>query len=90
VWLNELVLRRRLPRRARLGLYVEQPYAWRGKQAPPPPTPWVRLRGSRADRRAKAAAVRAYRSQLPMFGIRPRARLALHEALTGGETVAWV
>jgi LmbE family N-acetylglucosaminyl deacetylase len=90
VWLNELVLRRRLPRRARLGLYVEQPYAWRGKQPPPPPTPWVRLRGSRADRASKADAVRAYRSQLPMFGIRPRERLALHEALSGGETLAWV
>jgi LmbE family N-acetylglucosaminyl deacetylase len=89
-WLHELVRGRRLPRRARLGLYVEQPYAWRGKQQPPPPIPWLRLRGRRADRRAKHDAIQAYRSQLPMFGIQPTARLALHEALRGGETLAWL
>jgi LmbE family N-acetylglucosaminyl deacetylase len=89
-WLHELVVGRRLPRRARLGLYVEQPYAWRGKQDPPPPTPWERLRGRRPDRRAKRDAIQAYRSQLPMFGIQPSARLALHEALRGGETLAWL
>jgi LmbE family N-acetylglucosaminyl deacetylase len=88
--LNELVLRRGLPGHARLGLYVEQPYAWRGKQPPPTSLPWQRLGGGRADRRAKRAAFRAYRSQLPMFGIQPRLRLALHEARRGGEALAWL
>lgn len=90
VRLNEILLGRGLPGPARLGVYVEQPYAWRGKQPPPASLPWLRLGGGRADRRAKRAGFRAYRSQLPMFGIQPRVRLALHEARCGGEALAWL
>jgi len=90
-WLHDLVRRRPLPGPERLGLYVEQPYRWRRAGQPLAAGPaWQRVRGSRADRRAKRRAVEAYASQLPLFGIQPRRRIALHEALQGGETLAWL
>jgi LmbE family N-acetylglucosaminyl deacetylase len=62
------------------------------------PVTWTRLASDRADRRTKRRAALAYGSQLPLFGrggspllgrllLR---RIALYEALRGGEAVAWL
>jgi LmbE family N-acetylglucosaminyl deacetylase len=90
-WLHDLLRRRPLPNVRRLGLYVEQPYRWRRRRQPlAPGAAWTSARGTRADRRAKRRAVDAYRSQLPLMGVQPRRRVALYEALEGGETVGWL
>jgi LmbE family N-acetylglucosaminyl deacetylase len=98
---------------ARIGLYVEQPYAkWAGRRDPrhrpclpstldplvSEPVRWAPLAAERRDRRAKYAASVAYVSQLPLFGRLDRPalgrlllrRVALYEALRGGEVVAWL
>jgi LmbE family N-acetylglucosaminyl deacetylase len=90
-WLHALLRRRRLPGTARFGLYVEQPYRWRKRKEPlPAGLDWRHLRGSFVDRRAKRRAFEAYASQVPLFGIQPRRRIALYETLQGGEAVAWL
>jgi LmbE family N-acetylglucosaminyl deacetylase len=73
---------------ATVALYVEQPYAWREPASPNGGPAWAPLRGAVRDRRAKRRALRAYRSQLPMFGKLPLERIALYELRRGGETVA--
>lgn len=90
---------------ARVGLYVEQPYAkWQGRRrlshrpSVPPEIEslvprglaWTRLAAERRDRRTKHRAASAYRSQLPLFGRWLLRRVALYEALRGGEAVAWL
>jgi LmbE family N-acetylglucosaminyl deacetylase len=59
---------------------------------------WTSIKAARRDRRAKHRASLAYASQLPLFGRFERPflgrlllrRVALYEALRGGETVAWL
>jgi LmbE family N-acetylglucosaminyl deacetylase len=112
---HRLVARELLTRRppgARLGLYVEQPYAkWQGRRRwshRPSVSPeiaslvphglaWTTLAAERADRRSKYRAMAVYRSQLPLFsrgsvltGRLFLRRVALYEALRGGEAVAWL
>jgi LmbE family N-acetylglucosaminyl deacetylase len=62
------------------------------------PVDWISLRASRRDRRAKIRASLAYTSQLPLLAgkkgplparLLPR-RIALYEALRGGEAIAWL
>jgi LmbE family N-acetylglucosaminyl deacetylase len=62
------------------------------------PVRWTSIAAERRDRRAKYQAALAYASQLPLFGRieQPifgrllQRRIALYEALRGGETVAWL
>jgi hypothetical protein len=60
------------------------------------PVEWTSLAAERRDRRAKCRAAVAYASQLPLFGTKPilgpliHRRIALYEALRGGESVAWL
>jgi LmbE family N-acetylglucosaminyl deacetylase len=90
-WLHDLLRKRPLPRARRHGLYVEQPYRWRRRREPLTAGPaWQVRRGTRGERSAKRTAMEAYASQLPLFGIQPRRRMALYEALNGGETLAWL
>jgi len=62
------------------------------------PVAWTSLAAERRDRQAKHRAALAYRSQIPLFG-RGRVealgrllirRVALYEAIRGGEAVAWL
>jgi LmbE family N-acetylglucosaminyl deacetylase len=107
--LSQLLLRRGLTCR-KIALYAEQPYAFDRRKTPPgavslpalepvlgKPPVWTRLRTSRAHRRIKLQAVRAYRSQLRHLGLGEsglgffRLRYLLwHEAAHGGEAVAWL
>jgi LmbE family N-acetylglucosaminyl deacetylase len=110
--ITRLLLDGRIPG-ARMGLYVEQPYAkWIGRRRPwhrpcllpsleplvERPVAWTSIRAERRDRRAKYRASVAYVSQLPLFGRLKRQflgrllqrRIALYEALRGGEMVAWL
>lgn len=80
--LAQLLLTDRV-RAARIGLYVEQPYAkWDGRRRPwhrpalpagiaslvPSEVTWRSLAAERPDRRRKHQAALAYASQLPLFG----------------------
>jgi LmbE family N-acetylglucosaminyl deacetylase len=102
-FLAECVLRGGLAGR-RLALYAEQPYRfrllWKRRSATDPERrvalpanlAWQGVAVHAHDRAAKRRAVDAYRSQLPLLGL-GRARVALmvaHEALRGGEAIAWV
>jgi len=87
--LATIALARRLPD-LRIGLYTEQPYAWRLGRPPEAPAPWSRLRAQPTDLLAKQRAAREYRSQLPLLGRFVAARIALHERMLGGEAVAWL
>lgn len=100
-WLAGLVLARST--RSRLGLYLEQPYAYHydgpiSTRVPAPidgsiePLRWRSIRVARRDRRAKRRAVGAYRSQLPSLSDDRFlvARLARYERSRGGETIAWI
>lgn len=103
-WLSSFVLER-APAGLRLGLYLEQPYvSWRSREEPEPletaaPAAagaiWSVIESARSHRRAKRAACRAYRSQLPLLRGRLRSlpvvwRIALYEMRRGGESVAWL
>jgi LmbE family N-acetylglucosaminyl deacetylase len=102
-WLARLVLQRGIAG-VRVGLYAEQPYAWRAWQHErrPPQVPaelreliggsvsWRREPSALGDRLTKLRASRAYVSQVPMFGRAPMLRLLLHESLRGGEATAWL
>ena len=80
VWLTDLLLRRGLPC-TRVGLYVEQPYAFnrrlalrpslREPLAPliPDGVEWSGVPVTAGKRVEKWKAVRAYRSQLPALGL---------------------
>jgi LmbE family N-acetylglucosaminyl deacetylase len=62
------------------------------------PVQWTRLAADPRDRRAKLRAASAYESQLPLLARPSRVfagrlllrRIALYEALRGGEAVAWL
>ena len=103
-WLCDLLMRRGLPC-ARMGLYVEQPYAYHLRKAHPRPTvpervaaiaaPWSRLAARGNDRFAKRQAIRAYRSQRDNLGMSKGVvsrldRMLWHELMHGGEAVAWL
>lgn len=88
----------RVPFRS-LGLYAEQPYAHRAASEPKT-TVWLEdalgttirfehVAAGRRDRLAKWRAIRKYRSQLPLLGMRRSLRSGPHSVLWG-ETVAWV
>ncbi len=82
VWLNEL-LSRHLPSGV-LGLYAEQPYAFRKRE-----TPFARAPVSARDRIAKWRAIRAYRSQLPLLGMRRSVRRGPLRLAWAHEGIAW-
>lgn len=103
--LTRLVLERARDR-ARIGLYLEQPYAtwYRGDRARPElmeapvvlggaRATWIRVGPGLAGFAAKQRALRAYRTQL-LAMVRPLQRVplvvGLHELRHGGEAVAWV
>ncbi len=81
-WLSSL-----LTRRLQLGLvalYAEQPYTARTGASPFP-----RERANSRDRVAKWRAIRAYRSQLPLLGMRQGLRLGPLRLALADERVAW-
>jgi len=103
-WLSPLLLGNGLPGR-RLGLYAEQPYAYRSGRPPAVPdclrpfvsqgATWTRLPACPVDWVRKWRGVRCYRSQLPLLGLTRRAGASLHRMLVdeitgGGEAVAWL
>ena len=85
--------------RGRLGLYAEQPYTRReGRE--PQVTAWVTgvvggpsvfapVRARLRDRIAKWRAIRHYRSQLPLLGMRRSVRRGAHRYALAPEWVAW-
>jgi LmbE family N-acetylglucosaminyl deacetylase len=102
-WLTQALLRKRIEC-GRLGLYVEQPYAFQlpGKAVPTispkvqsklkvAPT-WCSLASSSRDRRLKRQAVSAYRSQVTQLGLGfiGVRRMLEYERTVGGEAVAWL
>ena len=97
-WVTTMLLA--VPPAMRLGLYAEQPYAWRAGTSPSvadplrplvsQPVSWRRVRADRAARRSKRRAAGAYRSQLRLLGVAPVWRLMIHEARHGGEALAWI
>jgi LmbE family N-acetylglucosaminyl deacetylase len=104
-WLSELLVRRGLPS-GRVGVYAEQPYAYRVRKAQPRPTVsstlasaapirWARLPARAVDRRTKREAIAAYRSQVGPLGLSPGFgstldRMLWRELVRGGEAVAWL
>lgn len=93
-WLATVAMDGGVVDRARVGFYVEQPYAvGRGKPRLPDgldPTNgphWSTVPMRPDDAVAKLRAVSAYRSQL--VGRHWRRRVAAYELRRGGETVAW-
>ncbi len=81
-WLSELLVRH-LPA-DRIARYAEQPYASREEGVPYPASP-VAAR----DRVAKWRAVRAYRSQLPLLGMRNGLRRGPLRLALEPERIAW-
>ena len=99
-WLARLVVESGLGN-ARIGFYVEQPYAlWHSGDGPTDPDglpaplcgplAWRCADTGPFERLAKARACRAYRTQLPRFGRRPVLRIQLHDLQRGGEQIAWL
>ena len=97
-WLGRALVGARLGCR-RLGLYVEQPYgrrtddeptvpAWAEKALGAPPVFGGVSAGGR-DRLAKWRAVREYRTQLPLLGLKRSLRRGPH-SLVFGERIAWI
>lgn len=83
----------------RLGLYAEQPYAHRAKSEPRAPA-WLEdalgttlrfehVPASPRDRIAKWRAIRHYRSQLPLLGMRRSLTRGPFSLVRAGEAVAW-
>jgi LmbE family N-acetylglucosaminyl deacetylase len=89
-WLRELFVERGLPSR-RVGLYAEQPYRYKESRARLG-NRWISTRGDLRDYWRKRRAIVAYRSQLPLLGMRHYrlSRMLLHERLHGGEAISWV
>lgn len=101
-WLVRLVAGRLVG--ARLGLYLEQPYATITHGLGRPDVAgaltgvvdgdvdWTTLTCAPEHARAKRAAMRAYRSQLRLITLRPllARRVTRYGARRGGELVAWV
>jgi len=103
-YLSELLLRRGLSGRCTV-LYAEQPYVFTHRMAPSGASvaaalkpligadlSWTRVRTERAHRQAKLKAVRCYRTQLPLLGLRHIGlyRMLWREGAQGGEAVAWL
>jgi LmbE family N-acetylglucosaminyl deacetylase len=102
-WLSGVLLKKRINCH-RLGLYLEQPYAfYRGERGPVTVAaslqpllrtvpPWHHLSASRADCQLKRKAVTAYRSQARQLGLRFLGvrRLLQYESMRGGEAIAWL
>jgi LmbE family N-acetylglucosaminyl deacetylase len=96
-WLVRALAGAQLP--ARVGLYAEQPYTWRGDAAPGVPRWLGDLVGTGAfepvptaarDRLAKWRAIARYRSQLPLLALRRSVRRGPHVLARLPEVVAWV
>jgi LmbE family N-acetylglucosaminyl deacetylase len=98
LWVNRL-LRDAFPAE-RTGFYAEQPYSAQWSERPgddlgntssehiPPPAFWQPLRAGLRDQRRKAAACRAYETQLPLLG--PAVgTIFRYEMRLGGESLAW-
>jgi LmbE family N-acetylglucosaminyl deacetylase len=101
-WLSRVLLKRRMDC-GRIGLYVEQPYAFNDRarqvglaaalQLTLGKTPsWQRVPAARHDQRLKLAAISAYRSQLRQLGLGyiGLRRMLHHERSLGGEVMAWL
>jgi LmbE family N-acetylglucosaminyl deacetylase len=97
-WLARALMGSRLGCR-QLGLYVEQPYAGATEREPRAPL-WAEealgaspdfdpVTAGARDRLAKWRAIRRYRSQLPLLGMRRSLRRGPH-SLVFGERVAWI
>lgn len=97
-WLADLVAHRGLGD-ARVGLYLEQPYAtrWAGEAEVEPEAgdlspghaDWAPPAAAFQDRIRKIRACRAYSSQLPLLGPHILGRITRYEAASGGESMAW-
>ena len=97
-WLGRALVGSRMGCR-RLGIYVEQPYGRRTDGEPRVPSWAEEGLGARPvfgaapagvrDRVAKWRAVREYRSQLPLLGMKRSPRRGPH-SLVFGERVAWI
>jgi LmbE family N-acetylglucosaminyl deacetylase len=92
-WVARLA-RAAAPAGARLGAYLEQPYAmWELRPTGVLPTEgaegWRRLRAGFRDRRTKSRAARAYVTQLPLLGEDVERHVQIWQARRGGEHVAW-
>jgi LmbE family N-acetylglucosaminyl deacetylase len=84
---------------ARVGLYAEQPYAHHVREASRAPewvedavggsAPFDLVPATMGDRVAKWRAIRKYRTQLPLLGMRRSVRRGPH-SLLWEEAVAWV
>jgi LmbE family N-acetylglucosaminyl deacetylase len=81
-WLNGLLSTHVNP--GVLGRYAEQPYALRAGA-----TPFERATVSAYDRVAKWRAIRAYRSQLPLLGMRRTVRRGPLRLAWADERIAW-
>jgi LmbE family N-acetylglucosaminyl deacetylase len=81
-WLHDLLCAR-LPADT-LALYAEQPYTLRQGAAP-----FARVPTARRDRLAKWRAVRSYRSQLPLLGMRRSLGRGPLRLAWGDERIAW-
>jgi LmbE family N-acetylglucosaminyl deacetylase len=102
-WLSTVLLKNGI-HCGRLGLYLEQPYAFYQRECDPVAVasslqpllraapPWHRLSASQLDGNLKRHAVTAYRSQARQLGLRfiGVRRLLQYERTRGGETVAWL
>jgi LmbE family N-acetylglucosaminyl deacetylase len=98
LWLNRL-LREAFPPE-RTGFYAEQPYSALWSERPgddlgaasfehiPPPASWQPLRAGLRDQRRKAAACRAYETQLPLLGP-VVGTIFRYEMRLGGESLSW-
>ena len=82
VWLSALLAPALLPER--VALYAEQPYTLRGGG-----TPFVSEQVGARDRLAKWHAIRAYRSQLPLLGMKGDLRRGPLRLALADERVAW-
>jgi LmbE family N-acetylglucosaminyl deacetylase len=85
-WLARL-FDERPPFSARLGRYMEQPYAYVvRKEQPLPGAEWEKSRVTPADRIRKRRAVREYASQLPLLSLGPR---KLDLLVLQSEAISW-
>jgi LmbE family N-acetylglucosaminyl deacetylase len=84
----------------RTGFYAEQPYTRRAGGEPRvpawaadalgAPSPFAAASVRAGDRLAKWRAIRRYRSQLPLLGMRRSVRRGAHRYAVAAELIAWV